>query len=182
MSFPDRIESLPPFDGPFDAYRLAADGCEVLFASYPAGTTIDPHRHETENVGVITRGELILITGGEESRYQAGDWYHLGPGHEQAPPPQQRHRRPRPAGGLSHPSGCPGLPGDPAGLCVRAGCGWPDSGPSSGCCARSPTGSVNRCVAERPQSSLAAPGRGCETRIRDDAIGTGGRSTCAQDW
>jgi hypothetical protein len=38
--FPELIRSLAPFDGPFDAYRLAAEGCEVLFASYPAGTEI----------------------------------------------------------------------------------------------------------------------------------------------
>ncbi len=48
----------PPFEGPFDAYRLAAEHCEVLFASYPAGTSIPPHTHETENYGVITEGEL----------------------------------------------------------------------------------------------------------------------------
>jgi len=77
MTFPDRITTLPPFEGPFDAHRLAAEGCEVLFASYPAGTVIDPHRHDTENVGVITKGELILITGGEETRFGVGDWYHV---------------------------------------------------------------------------------------------------------
>jgi quercetin dioxygenase-like cupin family protein len=77
--FPRRIRELPAFDGPFDARRLGAEGCEVLFASYPAGTVIDPHTHETDNYGVITRGELILITGGVEHRYGPGDWYHLPP-------------------------------------------------------------------------------------------------------
>lgn len=43
MSFPNRIAQLPPFDGPFDAYRLAAEGCQVLSASYPAGTVIADH-------------------------------------------------------------------------------------------------------------------------------------------
>ena len=79
-SFPARIRSLPPFEGPFDAYRLRAEGAEVLFASYPAGTTIEPHSHETENCGVITEGELILIVDGAEQRYGPGDWYHLAPG------------------------------------------------------------------------------------------------------
>ncbi|MGE4606493.1 MAG: cupin domain-containing protein [Myxococcota bacterium] len=55
LHFPDPVRSLPPFDGPFDAFRLSADGCEVLFASYPAGASI-------------------------ERRYVAGDWYHLAPG------------------------------------------------------------------------------------------------------
>lgn len=75
--FPDLIESLPPFEGPFDAYRLAAEGCEVLFASYPAGTEIELHTHPTRNCGVITAGELILITDGSEKRYGPGEWYYL---------------------------------------------------------------------------------------------------------
>lgn len=80
--FPDLIRSLPSFDGPFEATRLAAEDCDVLFASYPAGTTIDPHTHPTENCGVITRGELVLVVDGEESRYGPGDWYHLRPNQE----------------------------------------------------------------------------------------------------
>jgi quercetin dioxygenase-like cupin family protein len=78
--FPDRIRALAPFDGPFDAFRLPAQGCEVLFASYPAGTEIAPHAHETENCGVITQGELVLITNGVEQRFGPGAWYRLAPG------------------------------------------------------------------------------------------------------
>lgn len=77
MTFPDLIEALPAFEGPFDAHRLAGDGCDVLFASYPAGTAIGDHSHETHNVGVITTGELILTLGGRETRYRAGDWYEV---------------------------------------------------------------------------------------------------------
>lgn len=75
--FPELIRALPDFEGPFDAYRLEASGCEVLFASYPAGTTIEPHTHPTRNVGVITEGELLLTVDGEETRYGVGDWYFL---------------------------------------------------------------------------------------------------------
>ena len=82
--FPDRIRSLPPFVGPFDAYQLSATDCEVLFASYTAGTEIDRHTHPTENFGVITEGELILIVDGNESRYGPGDWYHLAPEQQHA--------------------------------------------------------------------------------------------------
>lgn len=78
--FPNKITSLPPFEGPFDAHRLDAEGCEVLFASYPAGTEIEPHTHVTENCGVITSGELILIVDGRETRYATGDWYQLQAG------------------------------------------------------------------------------------------------------
>ena len=73
--FPDLIRNLPEFEGPFDAYRLAASGCDVLFASYPAGTTIEAHSHPTRNVGVILQGELFLTVAGEEHRFGVGDWY-----------------------------------------------------------------------------------------------------------
>jgi quercetin dioxygenase-like cupin family protein len=82
--FPALIRALPNFEGPFDASRLAADGCEVLFATYPAGTVIAPHDHPTENCGVITKGELILIVDGEESRFGPGEWYHLAAGKQHA--------------------------------------------------------------------------------------------------
>ncbi|MGB5245455.1 MAG: cupin domain-containing protein [Woeseia sp.] len=82
--FPQLIRDLPEFDGPFDAFRLAAQDCEVLFASYPAGTSIDPHTHATRNVGIITEGELVLIKNGQESSYRVGDWYHLEPLEEHA--------------------------------------------------------------------------------------------------
>ncbi len=80
--FPDLITSLPPFAGPFDAFQLSAPNCEVLFASYPAGTTIEPHTHPTENCGVITKGALYLTVNGVEERYGPGDWYHLTPNEE----------------------------------------------------------------------------------------------------
>lgn len=82
--FPDLIRTLPEFTGPFDAFRLHASNCEVLFASYPEGTNIEAHTHPTENVGVITEGELILIKDGEERRYGTGDWYHIDANEEHA--------------------------------------------------------------------------------------------------
>lgn len=82
--FPDLTRKLPEFEGPFDAYQLSATDCEVLFASYPAGTSIEPHTHPTRNVGVITEGELYLTVGGVESRYGPGDWYHIEPNAEHA--------------------------------------------------------------------------------------------------
>ena len=80
--FPDLITSLPAFAGPFDAFQLSASDCTVLFASYPAGTSIDVHTHPTENCGVITKGALFLTVGGVERRYDPGDWYHLLPEQE----------------------------------------------------------------------------------------------------
>lgn len=77
MHFPEQLRSLPKFDGPFDAFKLEAQNCDVLFASYPAGTVIAPHTHDTNNVGVITQGELVLIREGQETRYGVGEWYHV---------------------------------------------------------------------------------------------------------
>ena len=75
--FPPEIEALAAFDGPFDAFRLPAENCQVLFASYPGGTAIAPHRHETNNVGVITKGRLNLTIGEQHSTYGPGEWYHV---------------------------------------------------------------------------------------------------------
>ncbi len=82
--FPPEIGGLPAFDGPFDAFQLHAAGCEVLFASYPAGTSIAAHRHETNNVGVITKGRLVLTMDGETQTFGVGEWYHVPPGTEHA--------------------------------------------------------------------------------------------------
>ena len=75
--YPDKIRALPLYDGRFDAYKLAADGCDVLFASYPANTVIEPHAHDTDNHGLITRGALLLTLGGEPVRGGPGEWYHV---------------------------------------------------------------------------------------------------------
>lgn len=75
--YPQRIKALPLYDGRFDAHKLQAEGCDVLFASYPAATTIPLHSHDTDNHGVITRGELILTMNGKTTRVPAGEWYHV---------------------------------------------------------------------------------------------------------
>ena len=82
--YPEKFKSLELYDGRFDAYKMAAQGADVLFANYPAGTSIPPHTHDTDNYGVITRGELILHMNGETHRYGPGDWYHVPTGVEPA--------------------------------------------------------------------------------------------------
>lgn len=78
--YPSKIRTLPLFDGHFDAHLLKARGADVLFASYPAGTEIPSHTHDTDNYGVITRGELILTTGDKIERFPVGSWYHVPAG------------------------------------------------------------------------------------------------------
>lgn len=75
--YPAIIKNLPDFEGQFEAYQLEARNCDVLFATYPANTIIEAHSHPTENVGVITKGELLLTIAGETKRVSAGDWYHV---------------------------------------------------------------------------------------------------------
>ena len=75
--YPQKIKSLPLYDGRFDAYKLEAKDSDVLFASYPAGTSIPPHTHDTDNHGVIIRGELLLTMNGVTSKIEAGEWYHV---------------------------------------------------------------------------------------------------------
>ncbi|MFT5693604.1 MAG: quercetin dioxygenase-like cupin family protein [Oceanicoccus sp.] len=83
-SYPDKIKSLPSYDGRFDAYKLEAKNSDVLFASYPAGTKIPSHVHDTDNHGVITKGELILTMGGTTERIGVGQWYHVSANVEHA--------------------------------------------------------------------------------------------------
>lgn len=80
MHFPELLRSLPKFEGPFEAFKLTAGNCDVLFASYPAGTAISSHCHGTNNVGVITQGELIPVHDGKETRYGPGMWYQIAAG------------------------------------------------------------------------------------------------------
>lgn len=82
--FPPQIRELEPYVGAFDAFQMNADGCKVLFATYPSGTSIPPHTHETENVGVITKGCLKLTVEGVQRSYQMGEWYHVGANVEHA--------------------------------------------------------------------------------------------------
>jgi quercetin dioxygenase-like cupin family protein len=76
-SFPATASPYQNSTVPLTPFKLEATNCDVLLASYPAGTSIPPHRHQTENIGVITEGELILTLKGQENRYGPGQWYHV---------------------------------------------------------------------------------------------------------
>jgi quercetin dioxygenase-like cupin family protein len=82
--FPKAIRCLEPHREAFRAYRLSGKGCDVYFATYEAGTRIEVHSPAAESHGLITRGELILIVGGWETRFPAGSWYHIRAGQAHA--------------------------------------------------------------------------------------------------
>jgi quercetin dioxygenase-like cupin family protein len=76
--FPAHIRRFDLDDGPFEAYRLKADECDVLCAAYPKGSVIEPHRHDdTEIVGVVTKGLVHLTVNDVERSYRPGDWFHV---------------------------------------------------------------------------------------------------------
>lgn len=76
-TFPDRIRALESIHKRFDAFRLEAKDCDVLFASYSAGSEIEPHSHETENWGVVIKGAIVIVCEGRERLYGSGEWYHV---------------------------------------------------------------------------------------------------------
>ena len=64
--FSNEILALPIYKGRFDANKLTTDKVDIYFASYPQGTEIDLHKHDTDNHGVVTQGQLILIVDNQE--------------------------------------------------------------------------------------------------------------------
>ena len=75
--FPDKIKTLDPHSCLFDAFKMNAENCKVFFATYPAGADIEPHDHDTENYGVVTKGAMRMVINGTEHEYKTGDWYHI---------------------------------------------------------------------------------------------------------
>ena len=59
--FLDKILSLPIFKGRFDTNKLTTENVDIYFASYPQETEIESHQHDTNNHGLVTQGQLILI-------------------------------------------------------------------------------------------------------------------------
>ena len=73
---PERLRELLPRRGDaVPAYWLTAPGCDVLFVVAPAGSSLPPHTHDTDNATVVVSGETILTTARGEERYGQGRWY-----------------------------------------------------------------------------------------------------------
>lgn len=80
--FPSFVQALEKYHGRFEAHKLEASNCEILFASYPKNTKIEPHSHETHNWGVITKGKMNITVDGQTISYRPGDWYEVPKGKE----------------------------------------------------------------------------------------------------
>lgn len=82
---PARIRALPTMPGHLDdAFRLAADGCDVLFVHAPAGASIPAHTHDSDNLSVVVSGEMIVTVDGEDRTYRPGQWYETAAGQPHA--------------------------------------------------------------------------------------------------
>jgi quercetin dioxygenase-like cupin family protein len=75
--FPDRIQSLPLFEGQFPANMLKAENCDIYFSTLKKGTVIPDHEHETANYSIVTSGEFILELDGKERKYSTGEWCYV---------------------------------------------------------------------------------------------------------
>jgi len=83
-TFPSRIAALPKLQGGLEGFKLAADGCDVLFVEEPAGTSLPSHTHDTDNATLIISGEAIITIDGDERRYGPGTWYTTSAGEPHA--------------------------------------------------------------------------------------------------
>lgn len=81
---PASIRALPMAESEILAYRLAASGCEVLFAVGKAGQEQPWHHHDTDNATVIVSGETVILSAEGERRYGPGEWYLTRPGQRHA--------------------------------------------------------------------------------------------------
>lgn len=85
-NYPEIIKLLPKQIGKVDTsskFKLEANDCKVLFASYQPGTSIPKHKHiDSDIVGVVTKGQITLTIEGVTSKYSVGEWYHIPPGAE----------------------------------------------------------------------------------------------------
>jgi quercetin dioxygenase-like cupin family protein len=59
---------------------VPADGATIAVSDLAPRTVIDTHKHEAEQVGLVTRGSLVLVIAGEQRILTPGDTYRVPPG------------------------------------------------------------------------------------------------------
>jgi quercetin dioxygenase-like cupin family protein len=56
---------------------IQADHATVAVTEFAPNTVVDTHRHEVEQVGVVTKGSLVLVIAGEQRILVPGDTYRI---------------------------------------------------------------------------------------------------------
>ena len=59
---------------------IPADHATVALCELAPRTVIETHKHETEQVGLVLKGSLVLVIAGEQRILTPGDTYRVPPG------------------------------------------------------------------------------------------------------
>ncbi|HVR88140.1 MAG TPA: cupin domain-containing protein [Candidatus Limnocylindria bacterium] len=54
---------------------IQADGATVAITDMAAKTVVDSHKHPMEQIGVVTKGSLVMVIAGEQRILTPGDSY-----------------------------------------------------------------------------------------------------------
>lgn len=60
--------------------ELRSDGATIAILDLDARTIVDTHRHDAEHSGVVTRGSVAMVVGGEARILAVGDTYRIPAG------------------------------------------------------------------------------------------------------
>ncbi|MGL4758650.1 MAG: cupin domain-containing protein [Patescibacteria group bacterium] len=64
-------------DTAFSSLLLKVENGKMYIGMYDESSNIPEHNHETENVGLVIEGELLLEINGITHIYKTGDWYEI---------------------------------------------------------------------------------------------------------
>ena len=59
---------------------IQADHATIALTDLVPRTVVETHKHDVEEVGVVTRGSLVLVIAGEQRILAPGDSYRVPPG------------------------------------------------------------------------------------------------------
>ncbi len=59
---------------------IQADHATIALTDLVPRTVIETHKHDVEEIGVVTRGSLVLVIAGEQRILAPGDSYRVPPG------------------------------------------------------------------------------------------------------
>jgi quercetin dioxygenase-like cupin family protein len=59
---------------------IAADHATVAVTELAPKTVVETHKHDVEQIGVVTKGSLVVVVAGEQRILSAGDTYRIPAG------------------------------------------------------------------------------------------------------